>query len=147
MSAHFANHACTLVFLIEALLKIAAFTFAGYIRDRWHQYDFAIVLLSSVDWALSLAELSFAANPTFIRIFRIVRVFRVLRALRILKFAKGLQALLALLLSTLPELLNVLGVFLVVLLVYSLLAMELFGDVTARRAPNPQPAHQRRRPA
>ena len=43
-----------------------------YIREPWHMFDFAIVLLSIGDWVLHLLAAAVGTNPTLVRILRIV---------------------------------------------------------------------------
>jgi hypothetical protein len=126
------NYGCSGLFVLEAALKLLAYGAPGYFREAWNVFDFSIVLLTLAEWAILLAEISVgesAFNPTVMRLLRIVRVGRVLRTLRVVRSARGLVIMLSLLLLSLPALVNTLGVFLLVLLVYSLLAMSLFGQL------------------
>jgi len=122
------NNVCTAVFIAEAAIKIYAFSFRLYLKDAWNVFDFSIVLISIIDWGVTVAATSLGTNPTLMRVLRMVRVARVLRTLRVVKSAHGLKMLLSMLILSLPALGNILGIFLLVLLVYSLLAMQLFGD-------------------
>ena len=90
-SLAYLNTGCTLVFIVEAALKISAFQFGEYIRDPWHVFDFSIVLLSLLDWLLHLLSAAIGTNPTLARIMRIARVFRLMRTFRLVKSARGLQ--------------------------------------------------------
>ena len=130
------NTACTIIFIVEATIKITAFTFNEYIRDAWHIFDFSIVILSLVDWVLQLLAAAVGTNPTLVRILRIARVARLMRTLRVVKSLRGLQVLLTMLVLSLPALINIASLFLILLAMYSLLAMQLFGTVTEGTRPH-----------
>ena len=121
----FFNNAWTTVFIIEAAVKISAFSFREYIREPWHIFDFTIVLSAVLDWVVQLAAAELGTNPTLLRTLRIVRITRILRTLRIIKSARSLRMLLSMLVLSLPALMNILGIFLVLLVVYSLLGMQV----------------------
>ena len=125
----FFNNAWTTVFIIEAAVKISAFSFLEYIREPWHLFDFTIVLSAVLDWIVQLAAAELGTNPTLLRTLRIVRLTRILRTLRIIKSARSLRMLLSMLVLSLPALVNILGIFLVLLVVYSLLGMQIFGGL------------------
>lgn len=123
------NAACTVVFVLEAAVKIGAFHFGEYLREPWNRFDFSIVLLSLVEWVLDLLAAAVGTNATLLRILRFLRVARLMRTLRLVKSAHGLQRLLLMLVSSLPALLNIVSLFLVLLAMYALLGMQLFGGV------------------
>ena len=102
------NNVCTSVFICEAMVKIAAFTFHNYMLDRWNKFDFSIVAISIVDVVVQLVETESEANPMLLRILRMVRVTRILRTLRVVKSARGLKTMLLMLIMSLPALANIL---------------------------------------
>ena len=130
----FLNQVCTVIFILECLAKVAAFGMILYLEDPWHVFDFFVVLLSLVDWLATAAAMvaggDAGTNPTLIRAIRLVRVVRVLRTFRLLKSARSLRLLLGMLFLSLPALSNILGIFIIILVMYSLLAMQLFGEIT-----------------
>lgn len=70
----------TLIFAIEALMKIVAFGFVAngknsYLRNAWNAIDFGIVLLSLVSMFITNNKL---------KIVKILRLLRVLRPLRVI---------------------------------------------------------------
>ncbi|KAL0244845.1 hypothetical protein GEMRC1_008927 [Eukaryota sp. GEM-RC1] len=76
----------TLVFLLEAVIKIYALGFYqhrdSYIRDLYNVLDFAIVLVSLLIFVPSI----FATRPTVIRLIRVIRPIRSLRLFTGLRF-------------------------------------------------------------
>uniref|UniRef100_A0A2K5MSR8 Calcium voltage-gated channel subunit alpha1 H n=1 Tax=Cercocebus atys TaxID=9531 RepID=A0A2K5MSR8_CERAT len=98
----YCNYVFTIVFVFEAALKLVAFGFRRFFKDRWNQLDLAIVLLSLMGITLEEIEMSAALpiNPTIIRIMRVLRIARVLK---LLKMATGMRALLDTVVQALPQ--------------------------------------------
>ncbi|KAJ6650995.1 hypothetical protein lerEdw1_001204, partial [Lerista edwardsae] len=69
----YCNYVFTIVFVVEAVLKLVAFGLR-----RWNQLDLAIVLLSIMGITLEEIEMNAALpiNPTIIRIMRVLRIAR-----------------------------------------------------------------------
>uniref|UniRef100_A0A4X2L8Q0 Calcium voltage-gated channel subunit alpha1 H n=1 Tax=Vombatus ursinus TaxID=29139 RepID=A0A4X2L8Q0_VOMUR len=74
----YCNYVFTIVFVFEAMLKLVAFGFRRFFKDRWNQLDLAIVLLSIMGITLEEIEMNAALpiNPTIIRIMRVLRIAR-----------------------------------------------------------------------
>uniref|UniRef100_A0A8C9WAX5 Calcium voltage-gated channel subunit alpha1 H n=1 Tax=Scleropages formosus TaxID=113540 RepID=A0A8C9WAX5_SCLFO len=102
----YCNYVFTIVFVFEALLKLVAFGFRRFFKERWNQLDLAIVLLSIMGITLEEIEInaSLPINPTIIRIMRVLRIARVLK---LLKMATGMRALLDTVVQALPQVLSV----------------------------------------
>ncbi|XP_034043558.1 voltage-dependent T-type calcium channel subunit alpha-1I-like isoform X2 [Thalassophryne amazonica] len=98
----YCNYVFTLVFVIEAILKLFAFGLRRFFKERWNQLDLAIVLLSIMGITLEEIDLnaSLPINPTIIRIMRVLRITRVLK---LLKMATGMRALLDTVMQALPQ--------------------------------------------
>uniref|UniRef100_A0A8C1VF56 Voltage-dependent T-type calcium channel subunit alpha n=1 Tax=Cyprinus carpio TaxID=7962 RepID=A0A8C1VF56_CYPCA len=98
----YCNYFFTLVFVIEAALKLVAFGFRRFFKERWNQLDLAIVLLSIMGITLEEIDLnaSLPINPTIIRIMRVLRIARVLK---LLKMATGMRSLLDTVVQALPQ--------------------------------------------
>ncbi|TMS15577.1 Voltage-dependent T-type calcium channel subunit alpha-1I [Larimichthys crocea] len=79
---HYCNYFFTSTFVLESVLKLIAFGFRRFFKDRWNQLDLAIVLLSVMGITLEEIEISAALpiNPTIIRIMRVLRIARVCNA-------------------------------------------------------------------
>ena len=84
-----ANYFFTLVFTLEAVLKITGQGWQVYIRNIWNKFDFFIVVAGIFDVVLSFFENSFTK---VVIIFRIQKILRLLRITRMIKLVKGLKA-------------------------------------------------------
>ncbi|KAM9744886.1 voltage-dependent T-type calcium channel subunit alpha-1H isoform 2-T2 [Menidia menidia] len=124
----YCNYVFTIIFVIEALLKLVAFGIHRFFKDRWNQLDIAIVALSIM--GITLEELKMKAalpiNPTIIRIMRVLRIARVLK---LLKMAKGMRALLDTVMQALPQVGNLGLLFMLLFFIYAALGVELFGKL------------------
>jgi len=121
--------ATTIIFLVEAILKLTAFFPRCYFSHGWNLFDFIVVLVSIVDSLsserLGWAKLGFSLGGAG----SILRIFRMARLFKLVKSARGLRALFNTLLTSLPAVLNVSCLMLLILFVFSVLAMNLFGDL------------------
>ncbi|XP_040539372.1 voltage-dependent T-type calcium channel subunit alpha-1H isoform X2 [Gallus gallus] len=124
----YCNYVFTIVFVFEAVLKLVAFGFRRFFKDRWNQLDLAIVLLSIVGITLEEIEMNAALpiNPTIIRIMRVLRIARVLK---LLKMATGMRALLDTVVQALPQVGNLGLLFMLLFFIYAALGVELFGKL------------------
>ncbi|XP_015232826.1 PREDICTED: voltage-dependent T-type calcium channel subunit alpha-1H [Cyprinodon variegatus] len=124
----YCNYVFTLVFVIEAILKLIAFGLRRFFKERWNQLDLAIVLLSIMGITLEEIDLSASLpiNPTIIRIMRVLRITRVLK---LLKMATGMRALLDTVMQALPQVGNLGLLFMLLFFIYAALGVELFGKL------------------
>uniref|UniRef100_A0A7M4FAW6 Calcium voltage-gated channel subunit alpha1 H n=1 Tax=Crocodylus porosus TaxID=8502 RepID=A0A7M4FAW6_CROPO len=124
----YCNYVFTIVFVFEAVLKLVAFGFRRFFKDRWNQLDLAIVLLSIMGITLEEIEMNAALpiNPTIIRIMRVLRIARVLK---LLKMATGMRALLDTVVQALPQVGNLGLLFMLLFFIYAALGVELFGKL------------------
>ncbi|XP_041673363.1 voltage-dependent T-type calcium channel subunit alpha-1I [Cheilinus undulatus] len=124
----YCNYVFTCIFVVEALLKLAAFGIHRFFKDRWNQLDIAIVALSIM--GITLEELKMSAalpiNPTIIRIMRVLRIARVLK---LLKMATGMRSLLDTVMQALPQVGNLGLLFMLLFFIYAALGVELFGKL------------------
>ncbi|XP_049416957.1 voltage-dependent T-type calcium channel subunit alpha-1H isoform X2 [Epinephelus fuscoguttatus] len=124
----YCNYVFTCIFIVEALLKLAAFGIHRFFKDRWNQLDIAIVALSIM--GITLEELKMSAalpiNPTIIRIMRVLRIARVLK---LLKMATGMRSLLDTVMQALPQVGNLGLLFMLLFFIYAALGVELFGKL------------------
>uniref|UniRef100_A0A3Q3Q260 Ion transport domain-containing protein n=1 Tax=Monopterus albus TaxID=43700 RepID=A0A3Q3Q260_MONAL len=124
----YCNYVFTVVFVIEAILKLIAFGLRRFFKERWNQLDLAIVLLSIMGITLEEIDLnaSLPINPTIIRIMRVLRITRVLK---LLKMATGMRALLDTVMQALPQVGNLGLLFMLLFFIYAALGVELFGKL------------------
>ena len=111
------NLALTIIFAVEAGLKIVGLGITEYSADRWNMFDLFVV-------AVSLIEIA-AGNAG-----SIMSAFRALRILRVVKLIRGwtsLQKFLLQVFKTVMELGNFLLIVLITIFIFALLGMQLFG--------------------
>uniref|UniRef100_A0A8C7WQR4 Ion transport domain-containing protein n=1 Tax=Oryzias sinensis TaxID=183150 RepID=A0A8C7WQR4_9TELE len=111
----YCNYFFTSTFVIEASLKLVAFGFQRFFKDRWNQLDLAIVLLSVMGITLEEIEInaSLPINPTIIRIMRVLRIARGTRQHTLFTSLVGNLGLL----------------FMLLFFIYAALGVELFGEL------------------
>ncbi|KAK5885147.1 hypothetical protein CesoFtcFv8_018885 [Champsocephalus esox] len=128
LALKYCNYFFTSMFVLESALKLTAFGFRRFFKERWNQLDLAIVLLSVM--GITLEEIDFSAalpiNPTIIRIMRVLRIARVLK---LLKMATGMRALLDTVVQALPQVGNLGLLFMLLFFIYAALGVELFGEL------------------
>uniref|UniRef100_A0A8C4IQV5 Ion transport domain-containing protein n=1 Tax=Dicentrarchus labrax TaxID=13489 RepID=A0A8C4IQV5_DICLA len=128
LALKYCNYFFTSTFVLESVLKLIAFGFRRFFKERWNQLDLAIVLLSVMGITLEEIEISAALpiNPTIIRIMRVLRIARVLK---LLKMATGMRALLDTVVQALPQVGNLGLLFMLLFFIYAALGVELFGEL------------------
>ncbi|XP_069381191.1 voltage-dependent T-type calcium channel subunit alpha-1I isoform X6 [Paralichthys olivaceus] len=128
LALKYCNYFFTSTFVLESVLKLIAFGFRRFFKERWNQLDLAIVLLSVMGIILEEIEISSALpiNPTIIRIMRVLRIARVLK---LLKMATGMRALLDTVVQALPQVGNLGLLFMLLFFIYAALGVELFGEL------------------
>ncbi|KFP04777.1 Voltage-dependent T-type calcium channel subunit alpha-1I, partial [Calypte anna] len=132
----YCNYVFTIVFVFEAVLKLVAFGFRRFFKDRWNQLDLAIVLLSIVGITLEEIEMNAALpiNPTIIRIMRVLRIARGVRkhypTSQHMQMKSSSPAIHITVLSLLfPEVGNLGLLFMLLFFIYAALGVELFGKL------------------
>jgi hypothetical protein len=112
--------AFTICFDVEFLVKSISFGFVlssdAYLRDNWNKLDFVIVVMSTIDIAITSIDIP------------VIKVFRVLRTLRPLKLIKhniSLKIVVLALLESIVGILNVMIVIVMVWLIFAILGVSL----------------------
>lgn len=82
----YTNLIFTVIFGLEALLKIVAFGPWNYLRDSWNAFDFFVVIISV---ASVILDFSNTKNLSFMPVLRVLRVVRVLRLVRTVSAGQG----------------------------------------------------------
>ncbi len=85
----YSNLLFTIVFLVEAVLKLAAFGPLPYFRDPWNAFDFFVVLISIASVALDFSNTENLSFMPVLRVLRVVRVFRLIRRVSHLRTQQG----------------------------------------------------------
>lgn len=95
MIVKLANLSINVVFLIECIVKITAYTWPKYISSPWNRLDFFLVMVAVIDVSLEYAGGSEASGASSsVRVLRILRILRALRPLRVISRSKGLRIVL-----------------------------------------------------
>ena len=121
-----------LLFLGEAILKLTALKRA-YFKDSWNVFDFCIVIVGLLGLLVDVLASSVGINTTMLRV---LRLFRIVRILRLVKRAQGLKRLLTTLILSAPALLNIGTLLFLVIFIFSIVGMNLFGEVAFNGAIN-----------
>lgn len=120
----------TLVFVVEALIKIVALGFYGYFSSKSNAFDFCVVVLSCTDiiltYALGSAISLLRKGPQMIRI---IRVLRVSKFIRLFKSLESLKHLIDIITYSLPAIGNVLALLLLIFFIYAIIGVNLFNNV------------------
>lgn len=115
--------AFTAVFAIEAAIKITALG-PRYFKVAWNKFDFAIVLLS-------LLELAVTSGGWFTRIppgtLASMRSVRAVRVLRLMKGFSALRKIMSTLYFSLPQLANVALLLVLAIFAFAVIGVELLG--------------------
>jgi hypothetical protein len=106
----------TIIFLVEALLKMFAMGFVvhkkAYLREGWNVLDFLIVLFG---------VFTFVSTSLNLRALRTLRAFRPLKSINAIpSMRKQVQTLI----SSLPELFNVTIFLLFIFILFSILGLQ-----------------------
>ncbi|KAK9823801.1 hypothetical protein WJX72_005586 [[Myrmecia] bisecta] len=123
------NMAFTVVFCIEAGVKIYGLTWHHYITNGWNKFDLFLVVTSSVDIILSYLAANISGVDKVLRVQKLLRLMRLTRMIKLIKSFKGLRALMATLIMSLPAFWNVgalLGLF---FFMYAYVGVLLFGKL------------------
>eukprot|EP00198_Chlamydomonas_reinhardtii_P003576 XP_001692912.1 voltage-gated Ca2+ channel, alpha subunit [Chlamydomonas reinhardtii] len=116
------NVACTLIFAVEAAVKITALGWPKYWRDNWNKLDLFIVLVSIPDIVATFTSHNAATGiVTAMRLLRVCRMFKLIRG------AKGLRTLFNTLISSLPAIGNVGSLLLLIMYIYAIIGINMYG--------------------
>jgi hypothetical protein len=119
----------TIIFILEACLKIIALGFNGYFYYSWNVFDFFVVSCSIVDLIISNAT---ASNNTFLKSFQIIRIMRLLRitrVLRVIRSLKGLEKLLMMLKWSMTALSNIFILMFLVFCIFAIMGCYIYDGI------------------
>lgn len=124
------NTTFTFIFIAEAFLKILALG-KHYFYDMWNNIDFFIVVGSLVEFSIQIASSGQAVTITSVgRAFRILRVFRSVRRV------PSLQMMFTTLANSTPAILSIFGVMIMVVFMYSVVGMQMLGQMRFQESIN-----------
>ena len=117
---YYINVCFTAIFIVEMLVKMAAFSLCGYFEDGWNWLDFFIVIISVIGLMDFLPAL---------KSLRALRALRALRPLRLVSRYPEMQLVVEAIFQAAPSILNVVLVLLLFWLVFGILGVQFFGGM------------------
>ena len=122
----------TMLFLIEALVKIHVLGFPKYWSNGWNRFDFIIVLLA-LPSCLNFLGYNFPATSILLSL----RTMRAFKSFRLFQFVPNIERLLnGIKMAFKASLIVVVGMI-VLLLVFSIITTFLFGEISPEFFGNP----------
>eukprot|EP00899_Mesostigma_viride_P019380 jgi/Mesvir1/27443/Mv07229-RA.2 len=119
----YSNLAFCVIFTIEAALKLYGFSPAVYFKENWNRFDFGVVILTILSTLFDMLQGNRLPVISLIRVLRVVRIFRLVPR------ARGLRTLFQTLVFSLPALVNVGSVLSLFFFIFSIMGMNLFGQI------------------
>ncbi|XP_072353959.1 sodium channel protein type 8 subunit alpha-like [Scyliorhinus torazame] len=110
----------SIIFIIEAILKVTALNPMPYVRNGWNAFDFIIVLLTCLEWVLSTINI-----PTLK--LSMIRSLRMLRVFKLAKNWKTLNTLINIIFKSLKEMGNLTLIVIIVIYIFTVIGMQLVG--------------------
>ncbi|XP_062898090.1 sodium channel protein type 9 subunit alpha-like [Mobula hypostoma] len=114
------NTVLSIIFIIEAILKVTALNPLPYFRNGWNAFDFIIVLLTCLEWVLSTVNI-----PTLK--LSMIRSLRMLRVFKLAKNWKTLNTLINIIFKSLKEMGNLTLIVIIVIYIFTVIGMQLVG--------------------
>ena len=128
----FVDSMFTLLFVIEAVIKIQMKGFSGYWSEGWNRFDFILVMLA-LPSCLNLLGYTGPATSVLLSL----RTMRAFKSLRLLQFVPNIEKLLnGIKMAFRASLIVVIGMI-VLLLVFSIITTFLFGEIAPEYFGNP----------
>ena len=129
------NLVFSVIFLLEAIIKVIGFGWKQYIGDWWNRFDFLIVILTVVTYAIQWSNngTDGGALPIDPTIGRLLRLFRGIRVLRMVKSAKGLRIILRTFIVSIPSMLNIGLMVFMAYFMFAVFGNQLFWDHGLKR--------------
>jgi hypothetical protein len=118
-----ANTACSIIFLVEMVLKLVGIGWAEYSKDAFNLFDMVIVDVSIFEWTYA----AFSSGESGGGGFGVLRVFRVLRVFKLAKSWKELNNLIRLIGLSIMDVASASMLLLVIMFIFAMVGMQLFG--------------------
>lgn len=115
----------TVIFIIEAAVKLRHYGIRGYFSNGWNVFDFIILVLALPSLTYPFVETSFGSSALLA--FRALRVLRAFKIFRIFRIIPNIKELFQGLVVALKSSLFVTVAFGVLLIAFSILTSSLFG--------------------
>ena len=123
------NFGCTVIFTVEAGLKIVALGPDGYFTAGKHRFDFLVCAGSWLDFCLFVFDVTFV-NTSVLRTMRILVVIgRAGRTMKAWKSIESLQQIFDTALMALPQVLHITILILLIIFTFAVVGMNMLGRV------------------
>jgi len=122
----------TIIYVLEALTKIAVFGWKSYSEQMKNMFDFLVTILAVVTSII----VYYPNNYSDSRLIRMVITARVLRLFRLLTALKSFQLIGKVSAEILPAATGVIGLLFLLLYFYAVLGMQLYGGLISRDPDN-----------
>ena len=119
---YWANETCSIVFLMELVLKLIGIGWKEYSKDEFNLFDMVIVCFSVFEWILLWTGGGIAVSG-----LSVFRLFRVMRILKLAKSWEDLNKLIRLIALSIGDVTSAAGLLLVIMFIFSMIGMQLFG--------------------
>lgn len=124
----------TILFILEAFVKIKSLTFNEYWKDKWNKWDFVITAIT----ALSLIQYVFPNQFTeTIGVISAIRTLRVLKLIRLMRFIPNLKSVINSLKLAVKTSWVIIFTFLIIIFIISIVTCTVFRGVAPEYFANP----------
>ena len=132
------NISFTIIFVLEAIIKIIALGPRWYVRDGWNVFDFGVAILSCVSVGFDVSSKAYTCDPALkvgatqdnVPALQVLRAFRIARVFRLVRRARGLRQMIQTLIVSIPALGNIMGLILIFIIIFAVLGNTLFFNVS-----------------
>lgn len=124
----------TILFVIEAFVKIKSLTFKEYWNDRWNRCDFVITVITT----LSLIQYIFPNQFTeTIGVISAIRTLRVLKLIRLMRFIPNLSSVVSSLRLAVKTSWVIIFAFIIIIFIISIVTCTIFRNIAPEYFANP----------
>lgn len=127
------DDAITIVFAIEAAVKLREWGVSRYFASNWNRFDFALIVLSTPTLLDHLVDIG-DADVGFLLVLRVCRVFKFFRFLR---FVPGIEQMIQGVQRALRASLMMVMAFFIALFMTALLSAKVFGEISPEHYGDP----------
>ncbi|HBI52833.1 MAG TPA: hypothetical protein DDX72_08655 [Ruminococcaceae bacterium] len=113
---------CLGIFIVEMLLKMAAYKFIGYFKSAWNWFDFVIIITSL------LSGLAVLSSVRILRVFRVFRSLKGLRGFKMISSLKPLQVIIAAIGRSIPGISWTALLLMIIYYIFSIIGVTQFGE-------------------
>ncbi|MBO6231246.1 MAG: ion transporter [Ruminiclostridium sp.] len=113
---------CLGIFIVEMLLKMAAYKFIGYFKSAWNWFDFIIIITSL------LSGLAVLSSVRILRVFRVFRSLKGLRGFKMISSLKPLQVIIAAIGRSIPGISWTALLLIIIYYIFSIIGVTQFGE-------------------